>query len=101
MGYIWKGSPKNGYWTDNQNGTQNDTQNNNEVSRIEKVKQVVCANSMTTKEALAKMLNVTNASRFLRAEPLGEGVAEDPAEQSVTGSFPSTSSGQAQFHASG
>jgi len=47
---------------------------------------------MTTKEALAKMLNVTNASRFLRAEPLGEGVAEDPAEQSVTGSFPSTSS---------
>jgi hypothetical protein len=56
---------------------------------------------MTTKEALAKMLNVTNASRFLRAEPLGEGVAEDPAEQSVTGSFPSTSSGQAQFHASG
>ncbi|WP_297946233.1 ATP-binding protein [uncultured Fibrobacter sp.] len=83
MGYVWKGAPKKGYWFDTQNVSQNDTQsdsqndalndtqNEKNVSRTEKVLQVVSVNSMISKDALATMFGVTKLTILRDLQKLG------------------------------
>lgn len=83
LGYIWKGSSKNGCWVaplnvtqnvtqnDSQDVTQNVLQNTEENPRVQKVEQIVLVDSMKTKEFLAKMFGVTTRTILRDLKKLG------------------------------
>ena len=75
LGFIWKGSSKSGCWVVPQNVTQSDsqnvTQNDAELSRDQKVEQIVLVDSMRTKEYLAKMFGVATRTILRDLKKLG------------------------------
>lgn len=68
---VAQNAPRNDSQSDSQNDTLNDTQNEKNISRTEKVLQVVSVNSMISKDALATMFGVTKLTILRDLQKLG------------------------------